>query len=244
MRDPEAVSGEIEKLLAAMAVSGGAGGVGAAFGPEAGVAALGLAPAVQTALNAIADRARLVRRRRVGDAWTAAATYADLDDVELLERLLADERKLELTARVLTAAALATDHAKVRALGRALAEGALAADGAAVDDQHLVVEALSHLTVAHVRILLLLLREPPREGDFAVGWYSHLIAAAMPTTVPGITDTLVADLVAWGLARRADAIFPGEGMPRWECSTFGRLCLERLELIGAHDRPQDIGRDA
>jgi chloramphenicol 3-O-phosphotransferase len=72
---------------------------------------------------------------------------------DLLNRILRDERLLDLAAAVVAAASETMVEAKIRALGRALATGALAADDAVVDEQRFLVDILDDLEAPHVRML-------------------------------------------------------------------------------------------
>ncbi|HEU4399454.1 MAG TPA: hypothetical protein VFU54_16670 [Actinomycetota bacterium] len=68
---------------------------------------------------------------------------------ELLERILHDERLLDLVAAVVAAASETMVEAKIQALGRALATGALAIDDAMINEQRFMVDILADLEAPH-----------------------------------------------------------------------------------------------
>jgi hypothetical protein len=96
----------------------------------------------------------LARRRERGQrALAVAASAASMTPGELLERILHDERLLDLAAAVVAAASETMVEAKIQALGRALATGALATDDAMINEQRFMVDILADLEAPHVRVL-------------------------------------------------------------------------------------------
>jgi hypothetical protein len=131
---------------------------GAVGGALVGVAVAGPAGALAGAASgAVLDhvvKEALGRRRARGTrALDIAAAEAHLTPEQLLQRILADERLLELAATVVAAAAETTLNAKIRALGQALARGTLATDEAEIDAERFMVATLAALEALHIRVL-------------------------------------------------------------------------------------------
>jgi hypothetical protein len=109
--------------------------------------------------EAVAKFVERRRSRRFNAIQTMSnALRADLGDRadELLEGVLADDRRLALFDRAVEAAARTALHGKARMLGRALASGALASDDAELDRAELRLEVIADLEAPHVKVLELL----------------------------------------------------------------------------------------
>lgn len=101
----------------------------------------------------VAHEALPRRRQRAATAAEVAAAKTGLTPGELLERIRADERLLELAAAVIAAAAETALQAKIRALGQALAHGTLTTDEAEIDQERFMVGTLAALEAPHIRVL-------------------------------------------------------------------------------------------
>ena len=139
--------------------------------------------------------------------------------------------------RALIAAAQATTAAKIRALGRALATGVLAEDDALVDQELYVVDALARMEAPHVRVLDLLVTDPPPRDYEALGgrpapdaWFITELAGSYPKA-GGLIPSLVSTLVALGAAEDINRGPTGYG-PMFRVAAFGRLLLHRLHAAG------------
>jgi hypothetical protein len=125
------------------------------------VGMIGAAAAAQVLEHGL-ERVSGLRRRQaeVMLQMAAEATERSLDD--LLERITADPKRLQLFAAAAKAAAETTLEAKIRVLGRALATGVLANDDALVDQQRFLVGIVADLEALHLRVLAQLAQPHPR----------------------------------------------------------------------------------
>jgi hypothetical protein len=160
---------------------------------------------------------------------------------DLLNRILRDERLLDLAAAVVAAASETMVEAKIRALGRALATGALAADDAVVDEQRFLVDILDDLEAPHVRMLhqLSIQHEgygSPRDEEGkerAYGWLTEDLTAHLPGLAVVLRPVLRIlegrDLI------RDTAMGTWDYVPRWVVTETGERCLAMLEERGRKD---------
>jgi hypothetical protein len=217
-------------------VPSGAGSVGGALvGLAVGGPAGALAGAVaEPALEQLAREALALRRRRGERAYELATAEAGMSPEELLQRILADQRLMDLAVLAVTAASETALDAKIQALGRALATGALATDEAVVDQQRLLVGILADLEAPHLRVLAQL-AEPSPDGRMAElpdrmaprpRWSFDKLAAMLPT-MQGVLEPVLRVLEAHGLAGDVgDAI--STGINQCWITDAGLLCLGLL----------------
>lgn len=236
MEPPEDRSAEIRRHLGELMPSAGSGVSGALVG-----AAIGgpVGAVVGAGAGAVLDhviREALRRRRDRGEqALELAAVEANLTSEQLLERILADERLLELAAAVIAAAAETALDAKIRALGQALARGTLATDDAMIDTERFIVGTLAVLDASHVRVLGQINQRyddygeefGPDGGRLAYGWTLEALSEYLSWLTPVLRPVL-GTLTANGLIRDT-AIGALEYRPRWVVTEYGEQVLRMLE---------------
>jgi hypothetical protein len=235
---PRPVTRRLQELLPAGSGSVGGALVGLALGgPEGALAGAALEPVLEQVVSEALTR----RRERAQRALAVAASTASMTPEELLDRILRDERLLDLAAAVVAAASETMVEAKIRALGRALATGALAVDDAIVDEQRFLVDILADLEAPHVRVLhqLSIQHEgygSPRneKGDGrAYGWLTEDLSAHLPgmgvVLQPVLRVLESRDLV------RDTAVGTLDYVPRWVVTEAGERCLAMLEERGRED---------
>jgi hypothetical protein len=182
---PRPVTRRLLELLPPGSGSVGGALVGLALGGPQGALA---GAAVEPVLELIVSETLTRRRERGQRVLAVASSAAGMPPEELLQRILRDERLLDLAAAVVAAASQTMVDAKIRTLGRALAAGALASDDAIVDEQRFLVDTLADLEAPHVRVLHQLSIEhdgygsprSPQGGPRAYGWSTGDLAAHLP----------------------------------------------------------------
>jgi hypothetical protein len=231
MEPPEDRSDETKRHLGELVPSAG-GAVGGALaglligGPPGAV----VGAATGAVLEHVTREALRRRWERGEQAVEIAAAEANLTPEELLQRILADKRLLELAATVIAAAAETTLDAQIRALGQALARGTLADDDTEIERERFIARRLAALEPLHVRALFVLAGRTP--GQLA--WGADYVAAEINAS-PGQAEALLAKLTAEGLARDATEFVPvmgPRGGPRWEISDLGQEVLALLRGDG------------
>ncbi|MGY1846873.1 hypothetical protein [Blastococcus sp. SYSU DS1021] len=194
-----------------------------------GVVAGGFAPVLASA----------VHRRWRAKANEALAVAADILDtgLDILdERKPGYDERLELTARVIEAAARATIPAKIQALGQVLADGL--GDEGATGEALVLASALAVLEGPHVVVLEYVHASPvppehmlDTETKAIVGWQADHLAQALPA-LRDVVDGLVAVLGGQGLLRDASGTNYASlaGAPVWQITSLGERCLFLLGL--------------
>jgi hypothetical protein len=238
---PGPVTRRFLELLPAGSGSVGGALVGLALGGPGGAI---VGAAVEPVLQQIVLETLARRHQRAGRAIAAAAAGAGMTPEELLDRILGDERLLDLAAAAVAAASETMIEAKIRALGRALASGALATDDTVVDEQRFLVDTLADLEAPHVRVLNQLSIEHEGYGSpvgpdgrsRAYGWLLEDLSAGLPGLVPVLQSVLNV------LAGRGLILDTAEGtyeyQPRWVLTEFGKQCLVMLKERG-HEGSND-----
>ena len=214
-------SGATVSLLAALVM-----------GPEA-AAIMGNAfgPLVEEASYAV-RRVALRRGSKIEAAGDAACHEGQCTLEDLVDEAVGDDRKLELIARALEAAARAEEDRKIDALGRSLARGVLTNDDARVDEELRITTALASLEPADMRALSLMedgtqwiKRHPTNDDD---NW-----ANAWTESDPGLNsviDSIVARLTTHGLISDESIGGLRFGGSSWHITEFGRACINTLRL--------------
>jgi hypothetical protein len=239
---PGPVTRRLLELLPAGSGSVGGALVGLALGgPEGALAGAAVEPVLEQVVSETLAR----RRQRGQRALAIAASAAGMTPEELLERILHDERLLDLGAAVVAAASKTMVEAKIRALGRALATGALATDDAVVDEQRFLVDTLADLEAVHFRVLTHVSvqhsgygsPQSPEGWRQAYGWSIEDLSAQLPGTavilrpVLGVLAgrELIRDMGVGSLDYLA-----GES-ERWVITDTGTRCLLLLKERGRED---------
>lgn len=210
-------------------------------GPPGALVGAGAGVVVQHVTN----RAMSRRFQRAAEVVEIAADEAGLTPEELLERIRADERLLELAAAVIAAAAETVLQAKIRALGQALARGTLATDDAEIDQERFMVGTLGALQAPHVRVLHKISRRysgygqrhTPEGQPQAHGWTFEDLAARLPGMRPvlrPILSALTANALIFDTAVGMWGFSSGKS-ERWIITDYGRQVLDLLEAQGAEE---------
>lgn len=214
-------------------VSAGAAGL---LNPDWSMVAAGAVPPVSLALSRAAAVVAQRRRRNVAKMLAEAERRAELEEAQLLERLVSTPARQELLATAVEAAARATLEEKTTALGQALARGILG-NGDAVDQEQLFVRAIADLEVPHARVLARLGTSP------APGYRPSLISRTLAEADGGrdVIGPVLAVLERCGAAEKIPAIndvkqlsgdlvsgFGQQRQPTWRITAFGQRLLEHL----------------
>jgi hypothetical protein len=165
-----------------------------------------------------------------------AAEEVGGEDGDVLAGALESDAKAELLLRSTEAAARSPHPTHLRFVAGLFASGMLATDDTVVDQSLLAVAAARELDVSHLRLLDLLRRPCPtwREPQdlrrrLRFSWDEEAIArssSGLKLALPALT----AKLESLGLVRdRGLGSFDYE--PMWELTSFGRLCVSKLEEI-------------
>lgn len=183
------------------------------------------------------DRAGFPRRLARGQqAIDVAAAEVGGED-RLVELATGDDARLELTMRVLEAAARTTLQDKIGALGRVLAQGL---QGDTVDPALMLAHALEDLEAPHVRVLERIARDgstpkhdEPAPNTGAIGMSPERLQIDMPGD-RAIIDALIASLSLHGLIRdiAIGSWSSVEGRARYVITSLGTECLGLLDVRG------------
>lgn len=191
--------------------------------------ALRMVPKVGDALaQYVIDRGER-RRRRAETFVEDASTAAGIDVEELLRRIMDDARLSELFERAIDMAVGSSSRRKREALSKLLSSGVLANDDAEVDLTELLLNAVSQLEVAELK-LLETMRKPPQDvrGPINIGTPMNIdLLTALYRGSPRAVQTLVAKLEAAGLIHDVSSGKVGE--QSWVVSTFGQSVLSFIE---------------
>ncbi len=224
--DPSAEQpSRLEGLLSDAA--GGMGGTLLALGiggPAGAVAGSVISPGLSL-LSRLAFSAFAKRRGRAAQTLVDAAAIRDMTPEALAEALLADDRRVEVAARLLTVAAETTLPEKRRAMARLLAETA-GDDDLRVDLAAEFARAWAELDFPHIALLRLLATQPPT-GE--VGWSEEGLAKKFPDAaivLVGLVNALaqrntIRDIAlgTWNSAA---------GIRKWTITDFGEQLLYQL----------------
>ena len=178
-----------------------AAGAGIMGPPEAALLAAAGAPILVRVFERIADRVSSLRRRRCGEVYVEVTDLAAMSIEELTDRVLADERLLDLFSRVLLDVQDMALRRNRRALARSLAASALEPIPARIDVALLVRSAIRDLDEGHIRLMAVLSSEPRRPADAPPGKYG-LMLAEVTQRDPGLSNgayALLQGLLSRGL---------------------------------------------
>ena len=184
--------------------------------------ALRLVPGVGNALaQYVIDRG--ARRAVRAESFVEdASTAADLDPEALLRRIMEDPRLSELFETAVSAAVASASSRKRRALARLMSGGLLARDDAEVDLTELLLNTVSRLEVAEVK-LLDVMRKPPQDirGPINPGTPMNIeLLTSLHRGSPRAVEILVPKLEAAGLIKDISAGKVGE--QAWIVTAFGQ----------------------
>ncbi len=194
----------------------------------------------------------LVRRiGRANEAADVAADEAGLTPAELLRRILADERLLDLARRVFTVAAETALQARIRAAGAAL--GRAVRDDSTIDEEQFIVETLATLHLPHYRMLRQLAdryegygQERDAQSQEPIhGWSPAALRDHQPGLV-WVLGPVLGALASQDLIRNTNvgrySYTPGKD-DRWVLTDYGRRVLARLLKAQGTEDPEAPAED-
>jgi len=234
----------VVEVIAQAATGALAGLAGYASGDPTGSVAGATGPVLNSAVELALGRLRTMRAGNMQQLADEAAERAGLTVPELLEQLVADERRAQLLAGALEASARTALRGKVLALARVLANAVRERDVAVVDREALILRALADTEAPHVQVL----HEMSLLRAIAGNVIGRTFGPTRPLSQPGlehllpthadVLDPLLGTLAAHravvfkGLDR-VGALRPGSVSPMskqgWYVSKFGRLLLDYLD---------------
>jgi len=189
--------------------------------------------------------------RRAEQAVETAAEEAGLTPDELLERIVADERLVDLAMRVFTVAAEIALQARIRAAGAAL--GRAVRDDSAIDEERFIVDTLATLHMPHYRLLRQLGdryegygQERDANGqELLHGWSPAALREHQPGLVP-VLGPVMGALASQDLVRNTNVgrynYTPGAA-DRWVLTDYGRRVLDRLLEAQGSEEPEPPAQD-
>lgn len=185
-RKPGPISGEtVVKSL----VAGAAAAVGTQTGPEVTILAAAASPFVEASLTRpIRRMAELVHR--FGER---AAAERGVDVAAFAVHLEQHPQAAALLADAGLAAARTDYEVKVEAIGQAIADGVLYEEGVIFDREAMMVRIICNLERTDVSVLEQIVRTPH-------GVSGAVVERQLPR-LAGVTDKIIAELVATGLVR-------------------------------------------
>jgi hypothetical protein len=199
-------------------------GIGTLVGGVPG-ALVGAAAVPLLELVALRDQSAIRNTDRLGQMVTDLSGLT-VEQVAAWARERDD--RLVLTTAAVHAAFNAATEEKIAALARVLAENLQ--DDARLDVGLLIVQAISDMAAAHVRVLHAVVRaELPTAEGFELGpdvFAQSQLESRFPNLAPGILPIL-ATLERHGLV--SEGIGVAEGNRAWSVTEFGRRCLSYLE---------------
>ncbi len=130
-------------------------------GPAGALVGAVTAPVLSTGLKLLSEKVARNRQDRSSEVFLLAADALGVDEGELSDVLLWDERLLELAGRVLLSAQDISLGAKRRALALSLAAAAEDPSPARLDVMELVHSALSSIDAPHIRFMYIMSETEP-----------------------------------------------------------------------------------
>lgn len=151
-----------------------------------------------------------------------AAARSRMDAQQVIDLLISDPNGLRLLSAAIEAVRVAPYDEKVRLLGNSLAIGA--ADSTQIDDEMLVVVAITNLEPYHLR-LLRAGDELGRRGKGNGHWNSTVAHEVDSALTSDRAETLVGVLVGHGLVQRLAGT---TGISAYQLTSLGELVLRRV----------------
>ncbi|MEW1998561.1 hypothetical protein OHA99_11480 [Streptomyces coelicoflavus] len=146
--------GDVARGLGQVAAASTGAAVGVAVGgPGGALVGAAVGPVLATGFEMAADRIAAHRAARRGELMSEVTRVLGIEANELQQRLLADERLLELAGRVVGAAQDISLAQKRRALSRALAAAVADPTPARLDIWELLQAAIREIDAPHIRFL-------------------------------------------------------------------------------------------
>lgn len=245
---------------AATGVAGSIIGYVVADAPGAAVG--GGAPAVlDDAFRWLGQQWRAQTRRNSERVLDVAADTADLSRDDMVVRLTADPKRLQVAGMALSAGAMTTDEDKLQALARSLAMAA--EDDALVDPEMLVVAALTDMEAPHIKVLRIMATGASRRrihgrrnhASYALRGLEHELPEVAGLMAPVLSTLLRHGLVSEENDLRASldrrdrdrARFGGNSSwqprpPLYRVTDFGDHCLDLLSSIEVEKGQGDEGQ--
>jgi hypothetical protein len=230
-------------------VGAAAGGPTAAALTQAAVPIASLA--IAKAVEAVHDR----RVQRAQDVLVIAAKETDSEIDDLVERLLADPKRISLLANAVDGASHAIAEEKINLFAKALANGSLMGDDAVLDKEIYIIEIFRQLEMPHIRVLRYLgeayspdilrpasvrtmmrsrseiQRQIPQISTLVPLILNDLQRAHLIDVYPDSPISSLASLRHWiAVNAGRDVMNPLIGDDdKWLITGFGKECLTRLE---------------
>ncbi|MFI8996998.1 hypothetical protein [Streptomyces sp. NPDC053542] len=232
-RTESQVADGLKQIAAATAGSVAGVVVGGSTGALVGAAA---GPALSTGFELVADRIASRRAERRDQVVRDVARLLRIEPEELAERLLEDERLLELAGRVVGAAQDISLAQKRRALARALAAAVADPAPARLDIWELLQAAISEIDPPHIRFMHVIspapsLPKPPERTSSDTKYGMSL--SAVCSLDPGLEvggHAVLQKLIALGLVESAlNGFMMGDAGRPYALSDLGRRLLVLLE---------------
>jgi hypothetical protein len=225
--------GAVDAIAAAIATGAGI----AIGGPVGGIAGASSAPVLSSAAGMLVEHVRQRRLHRSGEVLRNVARMLGTDEGSVVDRLMSDDRALELASRVILAAQDISLEQKRHALARALA--AAVADGrpATLDVSGLIATAIMGLDAPHIRMMAILEGAAPlpaRPND-AISYGMRLSEIIQED--PGLTEgayAILRQLIYLGVAEDAtNGMTFLDSSRTYALSALGRKVLETLRDVPA-----------
>ncbi|MFG1811753.1 hypothetical protein [Streptomyces sp. NPDC049040] len=228
--------------------SAGALVAGAAFGLEAGSAALAGKEALDVAGARLIGQILRYREERAARVLSVGAATADLELDRFVSSIESSARLLAFMAESVEAAMDTPLETKIRALGGCLGRGVR--DEAKVDEERLRVRGLARIDEPEVKLMEVLARQtglipPPEvpEGEEHrwPGWRRPEILSELPGFA-AVLDASIARLVSEGLVLDdgIGRLAAEDGFRQmWILTDFGRDCLQLLRAVGPQGQPNE-----
>lgn len=207
-------------------------GAGTAIGGPAGaIGGAAATPFLTEGFQRLADGVMAWRRQRGAEVFTGTAQELSLQEEELADRLLHNERLAELAGRTFLIAQDASLRAKRRALSAVLSN-ATQGDEAAIEHGLLLLPVLASIDAAHIRFLLAIEpadRRPESAGDEGVyGWHLSQVVE-VDQTLKEVSLSLLQSLIAMGLVENATGGLTFlDSSKTWALSELGEELLALL----------------
>ncbi len=186
-----------------------------------------MTPVVAKAVGVILSKFATRREESTSEVLQLAADMAGVPVDEVARRAVADERTLELAGEAIWAAWQTLNADKIRGLARALANGLTAEER--IDQERLVIAALSDMEAVHIKVLDFMDQPNRYRAHRSSSWQVGELTAELPGLQAAFRPVL-AVLERHYLVKLVENWAAVEDKDRgdWILTSFGRVCLEHL----------------
>jgi hypothetical protein len=218
------------------AVGAGAGAVAGTVigGPGGGVIGAAVTPYLVELVGRSWGELRGRKEANASQVVAMASSYAEMSPEALLAAAIDDPASSRLLDASLQAGATLADQDKISALARCLANGIQ--DAARVDQETLIVRALTDLDPVHVRVLADLYGRSRTQRDVHTFMMGE-VSSTEYINADDLSGAVLAVLERHGLVSRDERVTPDRGGKYsrgpevkviQSVTEFGTICLERL----------------